>query len=197
MYDFLRGSVANLDTDGRLSLDVNGVGYSLRISEHCRQHIPLDGSQVTLPVRLVVREDDLILFGFLDVSERAAFDLLTSVQGVGPSVGLAILSGCDVAELRRILLTRDVGMLRKIKGVGPKSADRIVLELVDKVARIPEPMRLDGKRVSAEESAVAEAHRALVVLGFGGKEASDALATIYKPGISGEDLLRAALAALR
>src|SRR5690606_10441155 len=118
---------------------VNGVGYSLRISEQCRGAIALDGSAVTLPVRLVVRDDDLILFGFIDVSERAAFDLLTSVQQVGPAVALAILSACDVATLRGVLLTRDVGTLKKIKGVGPKTAERIVLELVDKVVRIPEP----------------------------------------------------------
>lgn len=197
MYDFLRGTVVALDTDGHLSLDVNGVGYSLRISEHCRGAIPLDGSTVTLPVRLVVRDDDLILFGFLDGSERAAFDLLTSVQGVGPAVAMGILSGCDVAEFRRILLTRDVSALRKIKGVGPKSAERIVLELTDKVARIPEPARAGGTAANPHDAAIAEAHRALIVLGFGPKEASEALAKVFAPGISGEDLLRAALGQLR
>jgi Holliday junction DNA helicase RuvA len=197
MYDFLRGTVANLDTEGRLSLDVNGVGYSLRISEQCRGAIALDGSAVTLPVRLVVRDDDLILFGFIDVSERAAFDLLTSVQQVGPAVALAILSACDVATLRGVLLTRDVATLKKIKGVGPKTAERIVLELADKVVRIPEPFRPGGAKASREEAAIGEAHRALIVLGFGPKEAGDALAKAARPGISGEELLRAALAVLR
>jgi holliday junction DNA helicase RuvA len=197
MYDFLRGTVANLDTDGRLSLDVNGVGYSLRISEQCRSNIPLDGSPVTLPVRLVVRDDDLILFGFIDVAERGAFDLLTSVQQVGPSVALAVLSAHSVSTLRTLLLTRDVGTLKKVKGVGPKTAERIVLELVDKVARIPEPFSPKGAKATPEEAAIGEAHRALVVLGFGPKEATDALARTAKPGISGEDLLRAALGVLR
>ncbi len=197
MYDFLRGTVANLDNDGRLSLDVNGVGYSLRISEQCRGAIALDGSAVTLPVRLVVRDDDLILFGFIDVAERGAFDLLTSVQQVGPSVALAILSACSVAQLRGLLLTRDVAILRKVKGVGPKTAERIILELADKVARIPEPFRPGGAKASPEEAAIGEAHRALIVLGFNAKEVSDALAKASKPGIGGEELLRAALAVLR
>ena len=92
MYDFLRGTVANVDATGRLSLDVNGVGYSLRISDHTRRQVPMDGQPVTLFTRLVVREDDLILFGFHDAAERAAFDLLTSVQQVGPALALAVLS---------------------------------------------------------------------------------------------------------
>lgn len=198
MYDFLRGTVANLDTGGRLSLDVNGVGYSLRISEQCRGRIPLDGSAVTLPVRLIVREDDLILFGFVDVSERSAFDLLTSVQQVGPTVAMAILSHFGVDELRRTLMSKDVAALRKVKGVGPKSAERIVLELADKVERIPAPFTpIAGTKSDPQAAAVGEAHRALVVLGFSPKDASDALTKVVKPGVPGEELLRAALAVLR
>lgn len=198
MYDFLRGSVANLDAGGRLSLDVNGVGYSLRISEETRKRIPLDGSVVTLSVRLVVREDDLILFGFYDPAERTAFDLLTSVQQVGPTLAMAVLSALGVADLRRVLLTRDLATLRKIKGVGPKSAERIILELVDKVERIPAPLT-SGPRAGATSGmqVVEEAQRALIVLGFSPKDAADALAKVAKPGAAAEELLRAALAVLR
>lgn len=198
MYDFLRGTVANLDTGGRLSLDVNGIGYSLRISEQCRSRIPLDGSAVTLPVRLIVREDDLILFAFVDVSERSAFDLLVSVQQVGPAVAMAVLSHFGVDDLRRALLTKDVAALRKVKGVGPKSAERIVLELADKVERIPAPFAPGaGAKSDPQATAIGEAHRALVVLGFSPKDASEALAKVAKPGVAGEELLRTALAVLR
>ncbi len=195
MYDFLRGSVANLDSAGRLSLDVNGVGYFLRISEETRKRIPLDGSTVTVYVRLVVREDDLILFGFHDPAERVAFDLLTSVQQVGVNIALAVLSALGVSELRRVLISRDIARLRKVKGIGPKSAERIAMELADKVERIPAPLEPHG--ATAGVQAVEEAHRALVVLGFSSKEAADALAKVATPDTKGEELLRAALAVLR
>jgi Holliday junction DNA helicase RuvA len=198
MYDFLRGSVANLDTSGRLSLEVGGVGYSLRISEQTRSRIPLDGSTVLVYVRLVVRDDDLILFGFYDPAERGAFDLLTSVQQVGPTLAMQVLSDLGVGELRSVLMARDVGRLRKIKGVGPKTADRIALELADKVARIPAPLTLsDATSPKAESTAIDEAHRALVVLGFSAKDATDALTKTAKPGLDSETLLRGALSLLR
>ena len=199
MYDFLRGTVANLDTTGRLSLDVNGVGYSLRVSDQTRRTIPLDGRTVTLHVRLIVREDDLILFGFADAAERAAFDLLLAVQQVGPTLAMAVLSNLGVAELRSVLTSRDVAALRKIKGIGPKSAERIVLELADKIDRIPAPLTATVAKTTAPAGlqGVEEAQRGLIVLGFGAKEATDALAKVHQPGLSAEQLLRAALGVLR
>lgn len=195
MYDFLRGSVAALDATGRLSLEVGGVGYLLRISGQTRSRIPLDGSTVTVHVRLVVREDDLLLFGFADPAERAAFDLLTAVQQVGPNVALAILSALGTDELRRVLLTRDAKSLREVKGVGPKLADRLVVELADRVERIP--ASLSVAEAGAPARAVEEAQRALVVLGFGTKDAADALAAVSAPGKAAEELVRLALARLR
>lgn len=199
MYDFLRGTVANLDVSGRLSLDVNGVGYSLRVSDQTRRTIPLDGRTVIVHVRLIVREDDLILFGFADAAERAAFDLLLSVQQVGPAVAMAVLSYLGVADLREALTARDVAAFKKVKGVGPKSAERIVLELADKVERIPAPLGAAGRQAvgGAGLQGVEEAQRGLIVLGFGAKEAADALAKVQQPGMASEQLLRAALGVLR
>jgi Holliday junction DNA helicase RuvA len=111
---------------------------------------------------------------------------------------MAVLSDLGVGELRRVLIGRDVARLRKVKGVGPKSADRIALELADKVDRIPAPT-LAGE-VGAPVTgtvAVEEVHRALVVLGFLPKDAADALTKTAKPGVGPEELLRAALAVLR
>jgi Holliday junction DNA helicase RuvA len=195
MYDFLRGAVAALDAAGRLSLEVGGVGYLMRVSEQTRRRLPLDGSTVLVHVRLVVREDDLLLFGFADPAERAAFDLLTGVQQVGPNVALAILSALGTDELRRVLLTRDAKALRAVKGVGPKMADRLVVELADRVERIPASLPTAG--AGAPARAIEEAQRALVVLGFGGKEATDALAAVAAPGKPAEELVRLALARLR
>ena len=194
MYDFLRGSVAALDAGGRLSFDVGGVGWSLRISEQTRQRIPLDGRTVTVWVRLVVREDDLLLFGFADVAERSAFDLLTAVQGVGPAVAMAILSHLGVGELRRALAVRDRAALHAVKGVGPKLAERVVLELADKAERIPAPAEAaatPGAQIAADVG------RALVALGYSTAQAADAVAKANRPGVDSEALLRACLALLR
>jgi Holliday junction DNA helicase RuvA len=152
---------------------------------------------VTVHVRLLVKEDDLVLFGFSDSAERAAFDLLTSVQMVGPVVAMAVLSALGVAELRRVLIHRDVAALRKVKGVGPKSAERIALELADKVERIPAPLDAPVPGASSAIQVVEEVHRALIVLGFDRKDAGDALAKVSRPGLDAEALLRLALAVLR
>ena len=113
-------------------------------------------------------------------------------------MAMAVLSDLGVGELRRVLISRDVTRLKKIKGVGPKSADRIALELADKVDRIPAPTL--AAEVGAPQTgavAVEEVHRALIVLGFSPKEAADALAKVAKPGVGQEELLRAALGVLR
>lgn len=198
MYDFLRGTVASVDISGRIALDVGGVGYSLRVSDQTRRTIPLDGRPVLLHVRLQVKEDDLVLFGFADAAERAAFDLLLSVQQVGPAVALGVLSHLGTQGLRDALSAKDAKALTQVKGVGAKTAERIVLELADKLERIPSggPMAEPGRSAPVAK-AVEEAQRGLVVLGFGAKEAADALAKVQKPGMGAEELLRLALGALR
>ncbi len=201
MYDFLRGAVASLDAGGQLSLEVGGVGYLLRISEHTRSRLPLDGSTVRVYTRLVVREDDLLLFGFGDPAERVAFDLLTGVQGVGPGVALAILSRFAVAELRQVLARKDALALKSVKGVGTKSAERITLELSDKLSRIPVPQdELPAEDLAVERqhgTAADEARQALVALGFSHREAIDTLARIAEPEHDAAHLLRKALVLLR
>jgi Holliday junction DNA helicase RuvA len=196
MYDFLRGTVAAIDAAGHLTLEVGGVGYFLRISAQTRRHIPLDGRVITIYVRLLVKEDDMVLFGFIDAAERSAFDLLTSVQMVGPALAMAVLSNLGVVELRRALLTRDIAALKAIKGVGQKSAERIAMELADRVERIPAPLSVQPNAPAGSQQSD-EALRALVVLGFDRRKAGDALASVTTDGISAEELLRLALAILR
>jgi len=199
VYDFFRGSVTAIDTSGHLSLAVGPVGYLLRISEQTRQRLPLDGSAVTVYARLVVREDDLMLFGFADPAERAAFDLLTSVQGVGPAVALGLLSSHPVAELRQVLVRKDVAALKQVKGVGAKSAERFALELHGKVDRIPSPFDPDQAPSggAGRDATLDEARQALVALGFSNKEALDALGAVATGADDAEALVRLALARLR
>lgn len=204
MYDFFRGAVVHVDNLGNCCLDVNGVGYLLRVSEYTRRAIPLDGSPALLHARLVVREDEMLLFGFYDAAERAAFDLLTGVQGVGPAVAMAVLSTLGVNELRRALLAKEVATLKKVKGVGAKSAERMVLELFDKVERIPtaaDPQTADGELLSEPSPPRSEAHRALIALGFNPRESEQALVQVEANStdqdLTSEAYVRAALIILR
>jgi len=202
MYDFFRGAVANLDNQGNCCLDVNGVGYLLRVSEYTRRALPLDGSPALLHARLVVRDDEMLLFGFYDAAERAAFDLLTGVQGVGPSVALAVLSTLGVNDLRRALQTKEAATLRKVKGVGAKSAERMVLELADKVDRIPTVAAEPGSEAATltqPSTPRSEAHRALIALGFNPRESEQAVAEVETSDEveTSEQFVRAALSILR
>jgi len=199
MYEFFRGVVCAIDSEGWLSLDVGGVGYRLRVSEYTRSTIPLDGSVVTVHARLQVKDDDHVLFGFADPAERAAFDLLTSVQGVGPSVAMNILSVHHVTALKRALAGKDAAALAAVKGIGAKSAQRIVLELHDKVERIPVPVEDEGGAVPAGPEARArdEARQGLIALGFPSSRVGQVLDRLEVGDRDAEALLREALNLLR
>jgi holliday junction DNA helicase RuvA len=195
MYDFFRGRVVAIDASGNCSFEVNGIGYRLRISEQTRQAIPLDGSETVLHARLQVKEDDLQLFGFADVAERAAFDLLTSVQGVGPAIAMEMLSAYSPDELRQVLAEKNSKGLQQVKGVGKKSAERLVLELADKIDRIPARFSVSGQADAPASEDIA--FRGLIALGFGNREAEHALVQIEPDITEAEARLRAALAVLR
>ncbi|MAT38068.1 MAG: Holliday junction branch migration protein RuvA, partial [Ectothiorhodospiraceae bacterium] len=121
MIDFLRGILIRKQPMHAV-LDVNGVGYALHISLQTFDALPKPGSEVELATRLVVREDSMHLYGFGDEEERAMFELLTSVSGVGAKVAMAVLSGSSVAELRDHIGTSNVGALKSIPGIGKKTA---------------------------------------------------------------------------
>jgi holliday junction DNA helicase RuvA len=115
-------------------LDVGGVGYEVRIPLSTYLELPAEGKTIRLRIHTHVREDALQLYGFLSEAERTAFLLLIGISKIGPRIGLAILSGLPTADLVRALRDGDIGSLRRIPGVGAKTAERIVMELRDKVA---------------------------------------------------------------
>ena len=198
MYDFFRGAVTAIDTSGHLILEVNGIGYRFRISEYTRQALPLDGSEIMLYAHLQVKEDDLQLYGFSDPAERVAFNLLNSVQGVGPSAGMAILSSMDINELRSALAEKDIATFKKVKGIGAKTAERITLELHDKIERIPGTViEVDQGSAPVVHAATEDARRALIALGFSAKQSEDAVEQVANDGDDAESIIRAALAVLR
>ena len=131
MIGFLRGKVAQLTTDSCV-LDVNGVGYRVHITSTARNQLKLDG-EAMLHTHMSVREDDISLYGFSSQEEYELFLLLISVSGIGPKVAIGILSAISVDRLCQVIGQKQISALTKLPGIGKKTAERLVLELKDKV----------------------------------------------------------------
>ncbi|MCZ7584259.1 MAG: Holliday junction branch migration protein RuvA [Deltaproteobacteria bacterium] len=163
---------------GRLVLDVAGVGYDLLLPASTVQKLPDDGAQVRLFVRTVVREDAITLFGFLDRRERDLFDMLVTVKNVGPRVAIAILSGMPFEPLVVAMLEEDYKTLTAIPGLGRKTAERILVELKDKIALFAQSVALE--HAADVPQSAQDALSALVNLGYTRVEAARAVSAAVK-----------------
>ena len=181
----LRGTPVSSSADG-LILDVGGVGYLLAATPAAAR-MAAGADEVTLETYLHVREDALQLYGFADAEERELFSHLLSVSGVGPKVALAIVSGSGPAELRRAIALEDTARFEAIPGIGRKIAQRVVLELKEKLASAA--LAPDASGIVPPELV---ARDALVSLGFSLLEAERALADI-DAALSPEERIRLAL----
>ena len=162
MIHHLAGRLAE-KPPGRAIVEIGGVGYEVLVSDFTWSALGAPGERVYLLTHVVVREDGWLVFGFADEEERALFRLLLGVQGVGPRLALAVLSGLSVNQLRRAVGAGDLAALTAISGVGRKTAQRVLLDLKDKIAAPPtdaEIARLTGS--NARDEAV----DALVSLGY-------------------------------
>jgi holliday junction DNA helicase RuvA len=183
----LRGRPVARTAEG-LVLDVGGVGYVVAATPAALRKA--DGAaEVTLLTYLNVREDALQLFGFADAGERELFVQLLAVNGVGPKVALAVVSGSPAAELRRAIVLQDAARFQAIPGIGKKTAERIVLELKERLGAEPVPIS-----PAAGSPPHVVARDALVELGYSVSEAEQALATT-DPELSPEERVRLALRA--
>jgi len=147
-------------------VSVNGVGYEIDVPMSTFYPLPRTGEEVTLLTHLVVREDAHLLYGFLTAGERAAFRQLLKISGVGPKVALSVLSGLSVDDLAAAVAAEDATRLTKIPGVGKKTAERLVLELRDKLPKVVPAGR------SEAAAANADVVNALLGLGYNEREAS-------------------------
>ncbi|MGN1091903.1 MAG: Holliday junction branch migration protein RuvA [Alphaproteobacteria bacterium] len=184
--------------DGFLILDVNGVGYRVFCSNRTLSMMPVKGGNASLFIETLVREDAIHLFGFADMAEKESFLLLTSVQGVGAKVGLAILSALSPNDLSVALATADSKAFTRASGVGPKLASRIVSELKGKSASLSAAEfampSLTGEN-QAFSSNVEDAISALVNLGYGRSEAGLIVGSVYSENkdLSSSELIRMSL----
>jgi Holliday junction DNA helicase RuvA len=190
MIAFLTGRVAAKMPTFAL-IEVGGVGFKLAMSTPSLAALPAEGDEVTVYTHLHVREDDLSLFGFESDEERALFERLITVSGVGPKVALAVLSSLRPDTLKRALATEDVALLSSVSGIGKKTAQRLIIELKDKLDLLDLPLAGGGP----EQAAAATARDALLSMGFSPAEAAAALQGAPADS-SAEQLLKLALKAL-
>lgn len=184
-----------------LLVDVGGLGYELEAPLSTFAALPAEGEQVTLHTHLVVREDAHLLYAFRGRAERELFRALIRVNGVGPKVGLALLSGLDPDELVRCVQGGDTATLTRVPGIGKKTAERLVVEMRD---RLEEGLGRTlgagverGAVAAADTGATADgveaAEGALIALGYRPNEASRAVASVFEEGVGTEELIRRAL----
>ena len=183
MYSYIKGTVEEINLD-YIVIDNNNIGYKINVSSNTIKDLHL-GNMAKIYTKLIVREDDMSLCGFATKEEMKMFELLTSVSKIGPKVGLSILSFASPGQLGAYILSEDVAKLSKAPGVGKKTAERIVLELKDKV---------DKNNVEFEPTLLSdEAVAALVALGYSSAEAKEAVDKCKKDGLNTEDIIKKSL----
>ena len=198
MIGRLQGIIISKQPDHVL-LDVQGVGYEVDISFNSFCQLADINQSACLHTHLVVRDDAHLLYGFVNLAERSLFRLLIKINGVGPKMALAILSGMEAQTLAVCVQNQDVATMTKIPGVGKKTAERLVMELRDKMASwhgtADMDMPLMAASVQGAASSQSEAESALVALGYKPVQATKAVAAAVKqnPDGSSEALIRLAL----
>ena len=186
-------------------LDVGGVGYAVTVSGRTQGTMAAAGGTVTLLTDMQVREDSMTLYGFVDSSERDAFRLLVTVQGVGAKAAMAILSVLSPDALATAIMAGDKAMVTRADGVGPKLAQRVVNELAEKVGALPvsgmaasaAPAGAGAAGDSSAGSVAGDAMSALENLGYGRAEAHAAIGRARSEGADGDDLSALIAAALQ
>jgi Holliday junction DNA helicase RuvA len=195
MIGFLRGKLFS-KAPPILMLDVNGVGYELEAPMTTFYNLPVIGSEITLHTHLVVREDAHILFGFSNEADRSMFRTLIKVNGVGPKLALTILSGQSAEEFHRCIQNNDTQALVRLPGVGKKTAERLVIEMRDRLPDMGDsvdPSVTSDDKIPRVNNPKQEAISALCSLGYKPLDAGKMVQNISAEGKSCEDIIRLAL----
>ena len=191
MYSYIKGTVEEIYLD-RIVLENNGIGYEINVSSFTAQSVQ-KGKDAKIFTKLIVREDDMSLCGFASRKELEMFKLLTSVSKIGPKVGLGILSCATPPQLSAYILSEDIAKLSKCQGVGKKTAERIILELKDKVDKESAEFEATLFNQAPTGLELDEAVEALLALGYSNVESKEAVQKFKKDGLKTEDLIKKAL----
>ena len=196
MISILRGAVASVGLD-HVDVVVGGIGFRVHVTPAFAQAAPRD-EEITVYTSMIVREDSMTLYGFESADERDVFTRLMSVSGIGPKIALAALAVLRPDDLRRAVRDQDLATLQRIPGVGKKSAQRMALEIGDKLGT---PAALPGAEATpapapSEDAVASEVSVALVGLGWSESQAAKAIEKLAGSGLGASDMLRAALVSL-
>ncbi|MEZ5053313.1 MAG: Holliday junction branch migration protein RuvA [Chitinophagales bacterium] len=179
MYAYLNGKIT-LKTPTHVYLDCNGIAFFVNITLHTFSQLE-QNSTVKLFTHLVVREDAHILYGFISEEEKDMFLHLIAVSGVGPNTARLVLSSLTVQEFQKAIIQEDVRLIQSIKGIGPKSAQRLILELKDKLKKSPSSEGMEATLLQSHSSVMSdEALAALTMLGFQKPQAEKAITKVWK-----------------
>ena len=200
MIGRLTGILAEKRLPNQALIDVGGVGYEVELPMSSFAQLPSEGENVQLTIHHVVREDASLLYGFSSPKEREAFRLLIRVSGIGPKSAILILSGLSAEELYHVIQTEDLNSLTKVPGVGKKTAERLIVELRDKIKALA-PLDItddliaasSGTLISDGDAIITDAIEALVSLGYSQTEAKKRVNKIAKPGLTLEAIIPLAL----
>lgn len=195
MIGRLRGLLAEKHPP-RLLLDVHGVGYEIEAPMSTFYHLPGIGEEVTLHTHLVVREDAHTLFGFYSQRERALFRSLIKVNGVGPRMAVTILSGIDADQFALCVNNNDTAALTRLPGIGKKTAERLVVEMRDRVNGWEGPDMAPASTGDGNADPVQDAVSGLVALGYKAPEASRMVRAVATGDLASDEIIRRALQAV-
>ena len=194
MYEYIRGKLAYLQ-ENYAAVEAGGVAYRIYISSKASGVLKC-GEEITLYTHFIVREDEMALYGFIQPAERSMFEKLIGVSGVGPKAAMSILSAMDLSQIATALMSSDSKAFARSNGIGPKTANRIILELKDKVD-IADVLGSDTPAAAVidagQNSAVSEALEALISLGYNRAEAAQAIASVKELAGTAEELTLMAL----
>lgn len=194
MFAYIKGSL-EVKTTGYVVIDVNGVGYKILMSETAIEKIGEIGEIVKVHTYLRVREDDMSLYGFNTNEELRMFELLLQVNGIGAKSAITILSNITPSSFALGVITNDVAKIKALPGIGPKTAQRIILELKDKIKTeeaISEDKSININEQVIDNEKIAEAISALQVLGYSKKEIEKAIQKVDN-GLSVEEIIKIGL----
>ncbi|HAL74296.1 MAG TPA: Holliday junction branch migration protein RuvA [Clostridiales bacterium] len=194
MYAYIRGKVVSRQTDF-IILDNQGIGYKIQAAPALLERFPGRGEEAVIHTHFYVREDTQALFGFPSAEELNMFELLLTVSGIGPKVASAIVGAMSPSHFALAVITGDIKTLTGIRGIGRKGAERMILELRDKLKGTDVPAASAGGSFADAigTGSQSEAINALMVLGYSGSEAAKAVTAVYTPECGLEDLIRQAL----
>ena len=193
MFHYIKGQMT-VKFDGGVVIETSGVGYEIFVPDNSPAYLAKDGDLLMLYTAMIVREDDVSIYGFAEKESLQLFRKLMTVSGVGAKAALAVLSCMPLSELKKAIMFEDAKSLTMANGIGKKTAERIILELKDKlgsIGYISDALQSADKIMAVDEKA--EAVNALIALGYTKGEALSALMNVGDSGLSAEEYVKKAL----